>query len=541
MSKRANGKDPGACPTLPDHDDGTGQCEYIPEPAETKNIYGGVEGGGISLPQDFAPTPSITNNVNSNNNNYFPGTEILPVGEMRITFCGTAPFPPRIKQKGTCILVELGQGEQEIEGQVVPKRPKRFFFDLGPGSAGTITAMGIPFQEVDNVFFSHLHADHLIDLGYYYCFGAWSGRWMPLNVTGPDGRDGVPISQNGDKSYPTYPYEPEEEAASEWDWGEEGTVSMVQGMEKMYHWHVEAFKTFPAGDGYVVRVHQFHHLEENKVCYEETDPLSGQTVKIYHWPRVHGKDGSSAYRLEWTFPDENDGGNLKTLRFVWTGDGRPDELTVKYSSATGQGGVLDEPVDVLVSECQTDLPELMGVKYGLPPDLYALTIDTHHTVHYAVGDLMNRCQPRLGMICHAEYDSDTVNELIAGIRYHWQGMFALGIPDGIVVNVTKDAIWRREAALPEYGGMSMPNPDLWKEYKVYYKNSDADWKHETDPPPDSIPAPNPENNRVHEPPDDGNLSQEILANEVIACKYYPEEVNRPLILDWPEDTVIEFE
>ena len=489
------------------------------------------------MSQQYAPTPSMVNN-----NNFFPGTETLPVGEMRIIFCGTSPFPPRIKQKGTCILVELGQGKEVIDGKTVPVRPKRFFFDMGPGCAGMIAAMGIPFQEVDNVFFSHLHGDHLIDLSYYYCFGAWTGRWMPLNVTGPDGRDGDP-GGDGPGDYPVYPDAETDPPANGWNWDEEGTVAMIKGMEQMYKWHVDAFKTFPTGDGYVVRVHQFDHRKENELCYEETDDDPEQTVKVYHWPRIHGKDGASGYRLEWTFPDESDPLQSKTLRFVWTGDGRPDEVTVECASVPSEGnpkGLLSEPVDILVSECQTDLPNLLGLKYGLPPALYEYTIDTHHTVHYAVGDLINRCNPRMGMICHSEYDPDTVNELLAGIRYHWQGMFALGIPDGIVVNVTKDAIWRREAAVPEYGGAAMPSAELWKDYLDYYEEVEADWQHEDDLEDiEGIPVPNPENVRVD--PNGGTegiLSPEILANEVIACKYYPEEVNRPLSVEWPPDTVI---
>jgi ribonuclease Z len=58
---------------------------------------------------------------------YLPGTEILPQNEMRVSFLGSAPWPPNELQKGTSILVELGNGTND---------PKRFFFDLGNGSVG---------------------------------------------------------------------------------------------------------------------------------------------------------------------------------------------------------------------------------------------------------------------------------------------------------------------------------------------------------------------------------------------------------------------
>jgi ribonuclease Z len=40
---------------------------------------------------------------------------------------------------------------------------------------------------------------------------------------------------------------------------------------------------------------------------------------------------------------------------------------------------------------------------------------------------------------------------------HYKGMFAFGI-DHTVVNVTKDRMWIREAALPEASNTARPNP-----------------------------------------------------------------------------------
>ena len=43
---------------------------------------------------------------------YYPGTESIGPDEMRISFCGSTPYPPREDQAGTCIMVELGNGER---------------------------------------------------------------------------------------------------------------------------------------------------------------------------------------------------------------------------------------------------------------------------------------------------------------------------------------------------------------------------------------------------------------------------------------------
>ncbi|MCZ6470607.1 MAG: twin-arginine translocation signal domain-containing protein, partial [Gammaproteobacteria bacterium] len=124
------------------------------ENCEPKNPYGDRPGGGISLPDYYKPWPAI-----KNNNLFLPGTEILPKNEMRVTFLGSSPWPPNRLQKGTSILVELGNDT---------KQPRRFFFDLGHGSVGTAIALQVPVPLINDIFISHLHADHFADLPYMY-------------------------------------------------------------------------------------------------------------------------------------------------------------------------------------------------------------------------------------------------------------------------------------------------------------------------------------------------------------------------------------
>ena len=50
-----------------------------------------------------------------------------------------------------------------------------------------------------------------------------------------------------------------------------------------------------------------------------------------------------------------------------------------------------------------------------------------------------------------------VPEMVAGIRTHWDGLFQFGAPDGVIVNVTKNAIWTRKAALPESTNFARPS------------------------------------------------------------------------------------
>ena len=84
------------------------------------NPYGGKPGGGITLPEYYRPTPYI-----GNRNNYFPTSEQLGPDEMRISFVGSCPYPPRRSQAGTCIMLELGDGQFVHEHRPVELDPGR--------------------------------------------------------------------------------------------------------------------------------------------------------------------------------------------------------------------------------------------------------------------------------------------------------------------------------------------------------------------------------------------------------------------------------
>jgi len=318
-----------------------------------------------------------------------PLTTAIGPDEMRISFIGSTPIPVTRVQAGTCIMVELGSG-------------KRFFFDFGSGCMRNIIAMAVPLQTVNDIFFTHLHVDHYADLPYLYAFAPWMGRWKPLRVHGPSGRT-----------------------------PKDGIKHMIEGMKMMTHWHTDSFNASPMGDGYEVEVNEFDFRDDNGICYNKDG------VTIRHWRRSHTKDGASAYRLDWN-----------GLSFVWTGDGRPDELSLELAKG----------VDVFVTEVQPDTVNISALKFGMPPIIGMTTIDQAHSPHYAVGYMFNKIQPRLAMVTHMSYDEELIPEILAGIRVHYSGFFQFGAPDVVVVNVTKDAIWTRKAALPEAGNMARPSP-----------------------------------------------------------------------------------
>jgi len=370
---------------------GTSVSAQTPEASdcEAANYYGAPPGSGLSMPPYYLPTPSI-----KNNNNYFPQSEPLGPDEMRIIFMGSNPWPPRMTQASTSIMVELGNG-------------KRFFFDFGPGCLRNIVANQVPIPEINDIFITHLHIDHYGDLPYLWQFAPFNGRWIPLRVTGPSG------------SRP-----------------EMGTAAMCDHMVQMGLW-TSTWALGGMADGYEIEVNEFDYTDDGGVCYDQDG------VKIIHWRRSHALDGASAYRLDWN-----------GLSFVWTGDGKPDELTAEYAKGA----------DVFVSEMAVDLVSLWALKQGVSQTMGALTIDNFHTPHYGVGYLANVVQPRIAMVTHVSFDRELIGEMLSGIRMHYKGLFAFGI-DHTVVNVTKDRVWVREAAFPETTNIVRPSAE-WMEANI---------------------------------------------------------------------------
>ena len=416
--------------------------------SQAANPYGGGPNTGITLPPYYKPTPSTVNA-----NTYFPGTEKLRSDEMRISFVGSTPVPPTRAQAGTSIMVELGNG-------------KRFFFDVGPGCLRNLVAMQVPLQMVNDIFLTHLHVDHYAELPYIYAFAPWMGRWKPLRVHGPSGRT-----------------------------PKDGIKYMIEGMKMMTHWHTDAFHTLPMGEGFEVEVNEFDFRDDNGICYNKDG------VVIRHWRRAHGKDGASGYRLDWN-----------GLSFVWTGDGRPDANTAKFSKG----------VDVFVTELQPDTTNIQALKFGMPVVIGTTTIDAAHTPHYATGYMFNEVQPRIAMATHLAYDEEMVPEMVAGIRVHWKGLFQFGAPDVVVVNVHKDAIWTRKAAIADGANFARPSSkEAIELFDLSLTNT-------------TIKFPNPKHTTLMEI--EGDVPRNVEFDPKL---YYPPDVYRKPNPVWPHNYTIE--
>lgn len=162
---------------------------------------------------------------------------------------------------------------------------------------------------------------------------------------------------------------------------------------------------------------------------------------------------------------------------------------------------------------------LWALKQGIPVEVGAFTVDSAHTTHYGVGYLTNQIKPRLGMVTHISFDRELIGEMVAGVRTHWKGMFAFGL-DHTVVNVTKDAIWIRESAVPETGNIARPNP-RWILNEYFGGQM-----------PKEIAMPKPHFHAF------ANQEQAIRDLEIDPALFTPKDQMRKWVREWPTDLKI---
>jgi ribonuclease Z len=66
---------------------------------------------------------------------------------------------------------------------------KVYLFDAGAGTENALREFGIPMGDLDSIFLTHFHSDHVAGMGEVKLYTWISGRQYPLNVYGPTGLD----------------------------------------------------------------------------------------------------------------------------------------------------------------------------------------------------------------------------------------------------------------------------------------------------------------------------------------------------------------
>ena len=107
---------------------------------------------------------------------FYPG-EPVEAGAMRVTLLGTGTPFPRRGQAAAGVLVEAGG--------------HKMLLDVGPGTPANFTSLQIPFDDVDKIFLTHHHVDHIGGLDQFWIGGWTYGRRRTLRVWGPPGTEAI--------------------------------------------------------------------------------------------------------------------------------------------------------------------------------------------------------------------------------------------------------------------------------------------------------------------------------------------------------------
>lgn len=95
----------------------------------------------------------------------------------KVTLLGTGAPVPSIERFGPSILVEAGG--------------KRLLFDCGRGASQRLWQLKVPLGQIDALFLTHLHSDHVVGIPDVWLTGwipaVYGRRANPLHVYGPDG------------------------------------------------------------------------------------------------------------------------------------------------------------------------------------------------------------------------------------------------------------------------------------------------------------------------------------------------------------------
>src|SRR5580704_1659096 len=90
---------------------------------------------------------------------------------LKVTLLGTGNPPPSMERFGPSILVEAGQ--------------EKLLFDCGRGALQRLYQVKV--EQVDGLFLTHLHSDHIVGIPDLWLTSWVMGRTVPLRVWGPAG------------------------------------------------------------------------------------------------------------------------------------------------------------------------------------------------------------------------------------------------------------------------------------------------------------------------------------------------------------------
>ena len=279
---------------------------------------------------------------------------------LRVIFCGTSGPLPVAGRAKPCTAIQAG-------GSL-------YLVDIGPEATENLVAWRVPVATAKAVFITHLHSDHIGDLGEFNLQSWVAGRPAPLSVIGPAGVDKLAKGLN---------------LAYEND----------HGFRKAHHEH-GPFK-FGLAEGLLTpKVVTIPKPDGTAVAWEDGD-LTVTAIRVHHDPI----DPAFAYRFDY-----------KGRSVVVSGD------TTKWSPLA----VAAKGADVLIHEAQNNAMT-MQMSQGLAAvgnvrmsSLMADTV-TYHTQPVEAADLARAAGVKALVLSHLTQ---------AGLPFFTPEAFTRGMDDG---------------------------------------------------------------------------------------------------------------
>ncbi|MGI9585864.1 MAG: guanitoxin biosynthesis MBL fold metallo-hydrolase GntH [Acidimicrobiia bacterium] len=330
-------------------------------------------GGTVALATD----PVVGSPAIELNDVFQPGTEELSEGEIRVSILGSGlPWVTKSQAAGS-VLIEAGNPERDV-----------LVFDLGAGSLANFSGLKVPVTSLKNVFFSHLHADHIAD--YVTLMGSYAkaGRLDPIEVWGGASDDPA-----------------------------RGTATFVDLIQQALAWDHASMAGYAPTTGTQATAHE--------VPYDRTETIYERNgVTITSFPVIHVLNGAVGFRIDY-------GGQS----VVFSGDTKPTMTLVEAA----------QDCDLLIHE--TFLPaEPFAELMGFPVEQARMVVNDGHTPANAAGLVFDMVQPKMAAMWHTHVVDGYIDNVFESLRTTYSGPATL-CQDLTVFNVTPAAVTARQAEI----------------------------------------------------------------------------------------------
>ncbi|MGV3527507.1 MAG: MBL fold metallo-hydrolase [Flavisolibacter sp.] len=274
---------------------------------------------------------------------------------IKVTLLGTGAPIPSIERFGPSILVEAG-------GQ-------KLLFDCGRGAAQRLWQLKMPLREVDALFLTHLHSDHVVGIP-----DLWLTGWIPAVY----GRRAKPFDV----------------------YGPDGTKDMMEGLRQAFTWDIlTRSKEMNKADSGALTTGA--DIREGYVW--ETNGIKVIPFTVRHADFI---DSALGYRIEY-------GGRTVIL----SGDTRYSENLIKYAKGA----------DLLVHEVAA------SNEYSTKNSPLINQILNFHTQPEDAARVFNQVNPKMAVYSHivvltadAAYPPPTVSEILSRTQKTYKGPLQMG-------------------------------------------------------------------------------------------------------------------